>query len=111
MNRRKPSLWALLTRLTRCGYVQYRSVVKDRIGDVSIKLQFGSDEAWTRALRHVSVACLSFGRLSRQLGSTIGCRAAPSLPLDAYDRDTHYRANSSAQVLLDLKILLSRASL
>jgi len=30
-----------------------RSVVKDRIGDVSIKLQFGSDEAWTRALRHV----------------------------------------------------------
>ncbi|GAA5885594.1 hypothetical protein JCM3774_000106, partial [Rhodotorula dairenensis] len=29
------------------------AVVKDRIGDVSIKLQFGSDEAWTRALRHV----------------------------------------------------------
>lgn len=28
-------------------------VVKDKIGDVSIKLQFGSDEAWTRALRHV----------------------------------------------------------
>ncbi|GAA5922198.1 hypothetical protein JCM1841_000672, partial [Sporobolomyces salmonicolor] len=28
------------------------AVVKDRIGDVSIKLQFGSDEAWTRALRH-----------------------------------------------------------
>lgn len=31
------------------------SVVKDKIGDVSIKLQFGSDETWTRALRHVSV--------------------------------------------------------
>ncbi|GJN91169.1 hypothetical protein Rhopal_004187-T1 [Rhodotorula paludigena] len=29
------------------------AVVKDRIGDVSIKLQFGSDESWTRALRHV----------------------------------------------------------
>ncbi|BGP48944.1 Vacuolar protein sorting-associated protein atg6 [Rhodotorula kratochvilovae] len=29
------------------------AVVKDRIGDVSIKLQFGSDEGWTRALRHV----------------------------------------------------------
>ncbi|BGP32760.1 Vacuolar protein sorting-associated protein atg6 [Rhodotorula toruloides] len=29
------------------------AVVKDRIGDVSIKLQFGSDETWTRALRHV----------------------------------------------------------
>jgi hypothetical protein len=28
-------------------------VVKDRIGDVSIKLQFGSEENWTRALRHV----------------------------------------------------------
>ncbi|KAK4054164.1 Vacuolar protein sorting-associated protein atg6 [Microbotryomycetes sp. JL201] len=28
-------------------------IVKDKIGDVSIKLQFGSDEAWTRALRHV----------------------------------------------------------
>ncbi|BGP16869.1 Vacuolar protein sorting-associated protein atg6 [Rhodosporidiobolus nylandii] len=28
-------------------------IVKDRIGDVSIKLQFGSDEAWTRALRHL----------------------------------------------------------
>lgn len=34
-------------------------IVKDRIGDVSIKLQFGSDEAWTRALRHVCVAVLS----------------------------------------------------
>ncbi|GAA5826416.1 hypothetical protein JCM11251_002356 [Rhodosporidiobolus azoricus] len=29
------------------------AVNKDKIGDVSIKLQFGSDEAWTRALRHV----------------------------------------------------------
>ncbi|GAA6042879.1 hypothetical protein JCM8097_007207 [Rhodosporidiobolus ruineniae] len=29
------------------------AVVKDRIGDVSIKLTFGSDESWTRALRHV----------------------------------------------------------
>jgi beclin 1 len=28
-------------------------VHKDKIGDVSIKLQFGSDETWTRALRHV----------------------------------------------------------
>lgn len=32
------------------------SVIKDKIGDVSIKLQFGVDEAWTRALRHVLLA-------------------------------------------------------
>ena len=31
-------------------------VTKDKIGDVSIKLQFGVDEAWTRALRHVLLA-------------------------------------------------------
>ncbi|KAL5523747.1 hypothetical protein ACEPAG_7920 [Sanghuangporus baumii] len=31
-------------------------VVKDKIGDVSIKLQFGVEEAWTRALRHVLLA-------------------------------------------------------
>jgi len=29
------------------------SIVKDKIGDVSIKYQFGSDETWSRALRHV----------------------------------------------------------
>ncbi|GAA5935457.1 beclin 1 [Sporobolomyces koalae] len=28
-------------------------IVKDKIGDVSIKFQFGSDETWSRALRHV----------------------------------------------------------
>ncbi|GAA5952942.1 hypothetical protein JCM3765_003013 [Sporobolomyces pararoseus] len=28
-------------------------IVKDKIGDVSIKYQFGSDETWSRALRHV----------------------------------------------------------
>ncbi|KAI5123919.1 hypothetical protein M0805_006337 [Coniferiporia weirii] len=31
-------------------------IVKDKIGDVSIKLQFGVDESWTRALRHVLLA-------------------------------------------------------
>ncbi|KAL5507319.1 ATG6 [Sanghuangporus vaninii] len=31
-------------------------VAKDKIGDVSIKLQFGVEEAWTRALRHVLLA-------------------------------------------------------
>ncbi|KAH8119162.1 APG6-domain-containing protein [Phellopilus nigrolimitatus] len=31
-------------------------IVKDKIGDVSIKLQFGVEEAWTRALRHVLLA-------------------------------------------------------
>ncbi|TDL25970.1 APG6-domain-containing protein [Rickenella mellea] len=31
-------------------------VIKDKIGDVSIKLQFGVEEAWTRALRHVLLA-------------------------------------------------------
>lgn len=29
------------------------SIVKDKIGDVSIKYQFGTDETWSRALRHV----------------------------------------------------------
>ncbi|KAM0747998.1 APG6-domain-containing protein [Meredithblackwellia eburnea MCA 4105] len=29
------------------------AVNKDKIGDVSIKYQFGTDEAWTRACRHV----------------------------------------------------------
>ena len=27
--------------------------MKEKIGDVSIKLQWGTEEAWTRALRHV----------------------------------------------------------
>ncbi|GAA6010335.1 hypothetical protein JCM11491_006273 [Sporobolomyces phaffii] len=31
----------------------YELIVKDKIGDVSIKCQFGSDETWSRALRHV----------------------------------------------------------
>lgn len=35
-------------------FVAGSSVHKDKIGDVSIKYQFGTDEAWTRALRHVS---------------------------------------------------------
>jgi beclin len=31
-------------------------VVKDKIGDSSVKLQFNQEEAWTRALRHVLLA-------------------------------------------------------
>ncbi|KAK0212902.1 beclin 1 protein [Desarmillaria ectypa] len=31
-------------------------VVKDKIGDVSVKLQFNQEEAWTRSLRHVLLA-------------------------------------------------------
>ncbi|KAF9529244.1 APG6-domain-containing protein [Crepidotus variabilis] len=31
-------------------------ISKDRIGDVSVKLQFNQEEAWTRALRHVLLA-------------------------------------------------------
>jgi len=31
-------------------------LVKDKIGDVSIKLKFNQDEAWTRSLRHVLLA-------------------------------------------------------
>ncbi|KAJ7703239.1 beclin 1 protein [Mycena rosella] len=31
-------------------------VVKDKIGDVSVKLKFNQDEAWTRSLRHVLLA-------------------------------------------------------
>lgn len=36
-----------------CSCWQAHRIVKDRIGDVSIKFQFGSEETWTRALRHV----------------------------------------------------------
>lgn len=31
-------------------------ISKDKIGDVSVKLQFSQEEAWTRALRHVLLA-------------------------------------------------------
>jgi beclin 1 len=31
-------------------------IVKDKIGDVSVKLQFSQEDAWTRALRHVLLA-------------------------------------------------------
>lgn len=31
-------------------------ISKDKIGDVSIKLQFNQEEGWTRALRHVLLA-------------------------------------------------------
>ena len=31
-------------------------ISKDRIGDVSVKLQFNQEESWTRALRHVLLA-------------------------------------------------------
>ncbi|KAF9501941.1 APG6-domain-containing protein [Pleurotus eryngii] len=31
-------------------------IVKDRIGDVSVKMQFNQEEHWTRALRHVLLA-------------------------------------------------------
>ncbi|KAJ7593920.1 APG6-domain-containing protein [Mycena floridula] len=38
-------------------------IVKDKIGDVSVKLQFNQEEAWTRSLRHVLLAlkiCLKY---------------------------------------------------
>ena len=31
-------------------------IAKDKIGDVSVKVQFSQEEAWTRALRHVLLA-------------------------------------------------------
>lgn len=31
-------------------------IVKDKIGDVSVKLQFNQEDAWTRSLRHVLLA-------------------------------------------------------
>jgi len=31
-------------------------VVKDKIGEASIKLQFNQEEVWTRAMRHVLLA-------------------------------------------------------
>ena len=62
-------------------------VHKDKIGDVSIKYQFGTDEAWTRALRHVSMP--SRGPVIHEaLGAECGL----------------------LQVLFDLKILLVMAS-
>jgi beclin 1 len=30
--------------------------VKDKIGEVSIKLQFSQEDAWTRSLKHVLLA-------------------------------------------------------
>jgi len=33
-----------------------RRIVKDKIGDVSIKLQFSQEEVWTKAMRHVLLA-------------------------------------------------------
>ncbi|KAJ7188316.1 autophagy protein Apg6-domain-containing protein [Mycena filopes] len=38
-------------------------IIKDKIGDVSVKLKFNQDEAWTRSLRHVLLGlkiCLKF---------------------------------------------------
>lgn len=31
-------------------------IVKDKIGEASVKMQFSQEEAWTRALRHVLLA-------------------------------------------------------
>ena len=31
-------------------------IVKDKIGEASVKLQFSQEEAWPRALRHVLLA-------------------------------------------------------
>jgi len=36
--------------------VDYARISKDKIGDVSVKLQFNQEEAWTRSLRHVLLA-------------------------------------------------------
>lgn len=41
---------------TRADTEQLYRVIKDRIGDVSVKLQFNQEEAWTRSLRHVLLA-------------------------------------------------------
>jgi beclin 1 len=42
--------------MTGCLSVFYDRIVKDKIGDVSVKLQFSQEDAWTRALRHVLLA-------------------------------------------------------
>lgn len=34
----------------------FSRIAKDKIGDVSVKLQFNQEETWTRALRHVLLA-------------------------------------------------------
>ena len=36
--------------------VSLRRIVKDKIGEASVKQQFSQEEAWTRALRHVLLA-------------------------------------------------------
>lgn len=38
------------------GPDRYSRIAKDKIGDVSVKLQFSQEDAWTRALRHVLLA-------------------------------------------------------
>jgi beclin 1 len=34
----------------------FNRIVKDKIGEASVKLQFSQEEAWTRSLRHVLLA-------------------------------------------------------
>ncbi|KIY44399.1 autophagy protein 6, partial [Fistulina hepatica ATCC 64428] len=34
----------------------HHEIVKDKIGDVSVKLQFNQEDAWTRSLRHILLA-------------------------------------------------------
>ena len=36
--------------------VMLSRIVKDKIGEASVKQQFSQEEAWTRALRHVLLA-------------------------------------------------------
>ena len=54
-----PHTWVSISLLQRrCeGLNESRCrVVKDKIGDVSIKLQFSQEEIWTKAMRHVLLA-------------------------------------------------------
>jgi len=54
-----------ISRISQCGIIEvgdtipnvdYGRISKDKIGDVSVKLQFNQEEAWTRSLRHVLLA-------------------------------------------------------
>jgi beclin 1 len=52
---------SVIRLLDRCWFGWFTDcsvarIVKDKIGDVSVKLQFSQEDAWTRALRHVLLA-------------------------------------------------------
>ncbi|SNX86168.1 related to Beclin 1 [Melanopsichium pennsylvanicum] len=69
------------------GFRAPHGINKDKIGEASIRLQFGSDETWTRALRHVLVSCnrLLLWMIEREKK---GCKGGDGTGVDAGGRVT-----------------------